>query len=633
MAITDFESTPWLLGAIGTPVIPPSWARDALWVACLSMPDAGPSAMEPAITAWQLASKPWVKIGKNTLDIEVTAARIGLAASESDSNWLDRTVSDQVFPEDAVAGDLPLMTSTFSALAALRMERSAPIRDIAPLPRRVFADLDRGWLALLDLSITLECWWTHRSASPIWQSLKSARTLEGVAEALIKEYLTLDGQRQDERWVGFIMRRQSWGMPKATLDEIGIECGVTRERVRQVIVRIERLVGARQWPLHPVVTEIVEELRKNEFRNVEQVLVDSGFTTDDDWTPEELVLLLQWLGYRDLANALQSRFDDASEEFGDPRLAKAIRAARGKTGVFRLDAVAYEDGTQVPSGLALDAARSMYSRVYESSGWLLTGDVRPTAMENGVSRQLAVTDPMTPSDLYDGLVRIQKMRGETQIPHVELLLDLLKQSGAITDVDGQLSGVPSPPEPGSINDWLVTLLRNADGHVLHKELLNRAAIRDRVNISSLGVFYLYSPLIRPCGDRLGLITLAGCHPSESDMTHAISVAEATRVATQFNWLASTRGIDLEITLGSNLVGTGVLGSANVGLCRQWPEGGASISCTCSRMFKGRISVANGNALIGWSPLLHHLLLEHDAGEGSTLSLSLQGERLLLLNLA
>ena len=134
--------------------------------------------------------------------------------------------------------------------AAMRMERSAPIRDIASLPRRQFADLDRGWLALLDLSITLECWWTHRSASPIWQSLKSARTLEGVAEALIKEYLTLDGQRQDERWVGFIMRRQSWGMPKATLDEIGIECGVTRERVRQIEVetldRLGRQLGSNQ---------------------------------------------------------------------------------------------------------------------------------------------------------------------------------------------------------------------------------------------------------------------------------------------------------------------------------------------------------------------------------------------------
>jgi hypothetical protein len=240
---------------------------------------------------------------------------------------------------------------------------------------------------------------------------------------------------------------------------------------------------------------------------------------------------------------------------------------------------------------------------------------------------------MTPSDLYDGLVRIQKLRGSSQIPGREVLLDLLRQSGATTEVDGLLSGVPSPPEPGSIDAWLVTTLREADGHVLHKEVLNRSAIRDRVNISSLVIFYQYNPLLRPCGERVGLITLAGCHPSESNKTHAISVAEATRVATQFHWSASTRGIDLDVTLGSNLISTGVLGSANVALCRQWPEGGASMSCTCSRTFRGRISVANGNALTGWAPLLIHLLLEHDAREGSTLSFSLQGERLSLFNVA
>jgi hypothetical protein len=105
------------------------------------------------------------------------------------------------------------------------------------------------------------------------------------------------------------------------------------------------------------------------------------------------------------------------------------------------------------------------------------------------------------------------------------------------------------------------------------------------------------------------------------MDRAIRLAEVTRVPGGLDWSASQKGFDLEVVMGSNFLGTGVLPTP-VALSRLWPDGGARIACQCSRTFKGRVSVAGGNVTVGWAPLVHHLLLEHGVVEGMTISLAL-----------
>ena len=166
--------------------------------------------------------------------------------------------------------------------------------------------------------------------------------------------------------------------------------------------------------------------------------------------------------------------------------------------------------------------------------------------------------------------------------------------------------------------------------MLHKETINRAAIRDKVNISSLVVYYLYSPVVRNCGDKRGLIRLVGKSPTAEQLDHAVQVAEVLRAPMNFDWSAFSEGISLSMTMSSNFVGTGVL-SAPVSLTRMWPGNGASIVCTCDHRFSGRISQYGRGSLIGWSPLLHHLLLAHELNEGDLLSFELRADELHLVS--
>ena len=630
MTLNTLINKPWLLGGVGTPLLPASWGFGRQWSAQLIGHNYAP--LDRMMSSSQL-SREAVVTAKNYRDIDFAATACACICylKEADPKWLDDLVADSTMFESGLLGDLPLRKSTLLALAAMNFNLEAPISIIVRRKRREFGEHADGWVALLDLCVALECWWPLRHKSQIHVIQNSAHTLEDIAAALVSEYIDLDGNRLGAEWVGFILRRNSWGIAEATLDAIGKDANLTRERVRQIQMRLELSVGTRKWPLPGILAAALEEVRANNFRNVQQALTDSGLAADDDWTPEELVLLLTWFGYSELALALEERFQEVNKKYSDPRAVKAVRNARSKIGLIRLDSVAWDDGTILAESFVREITGQVYSRVYENAGWLLAGGESTTMLESGVGRQFRFMQPLDGEELFDGLVRIQKNRSLPALPSSEIVFNLLEQSGAVSVSDGEYVGPICESEPGSLNYWLAALLADSDGFVLHKETINRAAIRDKVNISSLGVHYLYSPVVRNCGDRRGLIRLVGRTPTAEQLDHAVQVAEVLRVPMNFDWSAFSEGISLSMTMSSNFVGTGVLSAAPVALTRMWPGKGASIACTCEQRFSGHISQYGKGSLIGWSPILHHLLLAHELNEGDRVSFELRHDELHLVS--
>lgn len=627
---TGFQKPgPWLLGAVGTPALPPSWMTAIQWHSKLVFKQE--PASKTRYSSLKLATNVIVS-GKNVHQIDwvASAELFDNEVRAKDPSWVTYTISDPTLYDSDYLGDLPLLSTTFSALRSLNFGRDAPLNSVAQILRDSLLQTENGALALLDLCVTLECWWPDRSRSQIHRSQHSASQLEQIAESLIREYLSLDGERLDDEWVELMLRRYSWGFPTATLDEIGKELGLTRERVRQIQVRLEAFVGLRKWPLPDLLISALELVSDGGFRKVQAALVESGLVADDDWTPEELVKLLEWFGYGEEATALSGRFTEIQAKYSDPEAARAVRNARHKMGVIRLDSVARIDGSLIGPETVKEVAQILYSRVYESDGWLMVGSAQTNMLESGVGFQFSVTHELSTDELIDGLVRIQKSRSWPALPPTDVIISLLLASGALHPSGQKYRGPIVEPERDSLNGWLVSLFYEAQAPVLHRETINRAAIRDHYKLTSVGHYTSYSPVMRNSGENVGLFRLVGRIPTEEEQQQAKLVSEALRVPTNITWNPDPGGIGLTVTLGSNFISTGTL-SVHLALAQMWPEGGSTISCVCAHPFRGRVKLSSKNLLSGWATLIDHLLIGHGLREASKVDIQVSGNDLRILS--
>jgi Sigma-70, region 4 len=625
----SFTSTgPWMLGAWGAPAIPPSWEVPRVPAPKLDYLEPTKVRKPPATMA-DLARPQQGRRGHDPVVWETSSARIVQTLTAHVTGWAEAPISAAVLGPGHLR-DLPLLTATHQVLARLGFTGEASLEAIASTSRSRLLAHEEGALALLDLSILLECWWPHHEDSPMHVASECATTLEDVAAAIVEEYIAYDGNRLDQRWVTWILRRFSWGMPGATLDEIGKEVGVTRERIRQVITRISQPAGSRVWPLPAVVSGAIESLHDHDYLSVQDVLLDAGFVTDDDWTPEEITELLRWLGYSQAAQALEGHFETAElaqRELWDQNaeLISLIRAARSKMGVIRTDTVAGSDGTLLDQATVEQLLPVAYPRVVTSGPWSLVSNEAGTSLENAAGRQLGLIQPLAVSELYEGLDRERRRRSAPPLPDQDTVLELLARAGAVEVTDGLCTGPTVPTDPGTINAWLAALLQHTDGHVLHKELIIRAAIRDRLNLTSLAQYITYSYAVRSCTEP-GLYRLVGVYPSADDLEYAAAVAEATRTPNALEWSATDDGLILAITVGSNMLSMNTI-SAPAALCQLWPDEGVDVECVCHRSFGRRISTYADISLSSWGGLLTHAVLEHHLREGSTMTLRAVGSHM------
>jgi hypothetical protein len=621
----------WLLGDHGAPLIPPSWGKGGMWNADVSVISSRGVRRRLSASSTELCRRGLGGTLSGEIDWTTTALNMVTAIMLCDPPWgAGRLASDFSNVDEGLLGELPLLQGTAQVLRALNFDANARISALAALERR---ELVSHPVALLDLSVTLECWWPNRDMSPAWIAISEAHTLEDAARALLKEYINSDGNRLDESWVGFLQRRYSWGVPRATLDALGKEAKLTRERVRQIELRINERKGLRLWPIPGVLAEVLEYVQDGGFHDIPQHVLGSGVATDDDWTGEELVELLEWFGRPDGAEELNRNLGAASEADSARRAeldeyVKTVRKARSKLGYVPLVGLHVSDGTEIFPDRVLECLNLMYPQVATFGNWALASSRDSSSLAFAAARQLGITSPLRASELYLGLQRFSRYRQSSDLPNQEVVLGLLEAAGEITFLDGELViGETARIEHTAVDGWLISILESADGNVLHKEVINRAAIDRGLNLSTLTVYYGYHPCFRS-GDGDGLVHLVGRESTPDDNNHAKLVAEATRTQTNLTWRATDVGLDIELVVGSNLLSTGVLGPPRA-LANLWPQTGAAISCYCGFSSSGRVA-RSGNMLTGLGLLLQHFLAEHQLKEGGLVRMRLDGEYLRAL---
>lgn len=612
----DFEI--WLAGQPGAPLVPSTWSSGPIWEAKIFEVDSRGQESTRVVTATEAVLNQLSGRSKKSLDVAASAENIVRAISNMQPEWLEESCL-QLQDEELSVADLPLFAGTRSVLQSLNFQSSASINTIAEISRGSFMTVKDGAAALLDLTIAVEHWWPWRLYAPIWHA-REVNTLEQVARAIIEEYASQLGSHLEGVWVEAVLARQSWGVPKSTLQEIGDQVGVTRERVRQILARFDVLVGQRVWPIPSLLAEVVLTIAQGDPETVPTAIKSNGYGADDDWTAEEIAVLLEWFGHDQLSAELRISWEKADMVARvTPEDAKAVRASRSALGFLNTMTVTSTDGSFMDPSRVCKIANQLYPRTFQQGNWLLVGTRNSTMAEGTVSRQLCANHTQSTEEIIEGLERRRRARQADQLPPPDVITSLLSQSGCLENENGLWTGQITPPEPGSIEAWLLKTIHAAEGGVLHRDVILRRGQDDGLNLVSLHQFLSYSPIVRNI-DASPLLRLAGRSVDPSAADFALRVAEAVRIATEAEWSqVDPQTIELTVVVGTSLMSSSIL-NVDAALAGLWPEGGAEIECLCDRSFEGRINrYGLGNQLIGWMTLLSHLNQEHGFREGDSLT--------------
>lgn len=431
-----------------------------------------------------------------------------------------------------------------------------------------------------------------------------------------------------DRWNFLMSERNGWGVKRKTLEEIASIQGVTRERVRQIEEALS-ITAASRTSFSPQILEKVFRLDYGAKVADPMVKLKQALTFKDDWTFSSLCSFFNLRYSNDVTEKLielSTLSDDADNSA--KKIQSAIRKSRTKLGIVKLDAI-YMSGSTEPMNAkhVLEHLRQMYPYVNAAGDFAIAGPSDSTAIINSISTQLAVRSPLNIEQIQTGVrKRAVQLQAQDILPDTETLKSLLEADPNFNvDSEGNVSGRIRLLEDDSVQGWLVSQLRNSPGEVQSKAELLRLAIADGLSLNSVTTYFLTSPICRSLGD--GYISLVGASPNQNDIDFVESVAAASYVANQivdYKQLYEPPRIKVRFLFSTPFLISGVI---PIDKTLSSLLGKATRSLNCCEKFSSRaqINVSHGSNWHGFAGIREHLILEHSIGEGSIVTLEINGE--------
>lgn len=437
-----------------------------------------------------------------------------------------------------------------------------------------------------------------------------------------------------DRWNLLMSERNGWGVKRKTLEQIASIQGVTRERVRQ-IEEVLSITAASRESFSP---QILEEANRLDFgAKVADPMekLKLALTFNDDWTFSSLC---SFFSLRYSSEATENLIERATLSDDVDKSAKyiqaAIRNSRTKLGIVKLDAI-YLTGSTKPMDAkhVLEHLRQMYPYVNASGDFAIAGPSDSTAIINCIATQLAVRSPLNIEQIQTGVrKRAVQLQAQNILPDTQTLKSLLAADPNFNvDSEGNVSGRIRLFEDESIQGWLVSQLRNSPGEVQSKAEILRLAIADGLSLNSVTTYFLTSPICRSLGD--GYIALVGASPNQNDIDFVESVAAASYVANQivdYTQLYQPPRIKVRFVFSTPFLISGVI-PIDKTLSSLLGKATRSLSCCEKFSSRAQINVSNGSNWHGFAGIREHLILEHSIGEGSIVTLEVNGEIVSVIN--
>lgn len=356
----------------------------------------------------------------------------------------------------------------------------------------------------------------NRAQQKITSSISCSNSLEEELSALLDSIVAPKTHERDKK---FILKYYGWdGKGGKTLESIGNEYGVTRERVRQVcdefLKRLERN-GIKNKIQLPLVTKTIQFVKSNlptMADEIEQKLIKEGITKTK-FHLDGLKSLSNLLGIKIPFNILTLKNKRLVVSPKGVKISKSIIPYANKiitsSGVCTIsDVTSYVEDTAgqsmshnfVTSILCL---RKDFKWLDQDNGWFWFASTPRNRLVNLIEKILSVAPCISISEMRQGIGRDVRMNGFSPSSHV--LLEFCRQI-PWCNVENKYITATSQLEwkdlfKGTIEGIMCSILQT-NGMVMTRTSFQNECLKHGINRNSFYKYLCYSPIITKFKDSV-----------------------------------------------------------------------------------------------------------------------------------
>ena len=460
---------------------------------------------------------------------------------------------------------------------------------------------------------------------------RSISHLQSVLEVFYLDYKKVD-QRSLEMWK---LRSSVFCEVPLTLNEIGIQFGITREGVRQIVKRISgmRIEGLPSLPLLSELTNVYASCN-----NANEFIEKTVHLPETDFSPYSAVRLretcelfnqFELTGRLDFkreaiysrgakSTQLEIEPDEDVEHQVNRSQKRILDFERNKMGICDLGYLASKHNISKE-----DVTRQIlqkYPRSVFSKNLALARTVEKDSMlESALIKQLIVNSPISPNELVDGVYRVASTRStslegmKTDLVELTVLL-----CGNEPNYETLRQNIRKDAELREVEEWLVGELTESRFGFSHHHDLLRQAFSKGLNLGTLSMYLVSGPIVREIAKKT--FSLVG---SKVDLQLAQEYSKQVEHNTAENQIEvgfSGMNLVLHITPSITTISNGTLFPGKE-ISSQLSDLKYSLGCFCAKDFSEKlVSVSTVGAIKGLFDLFEHARSEHNFRYGDMLNI-------------
>jgi hypothetical protein len=290
---------------------------------------------------------------------------------------------------------------------------------------------------------------------------------------------------------------------------------------------------------------------------------------------------------------------------------------RSKFGLYDLQVVTKR--YKIDEIAAFKIILSIYPRAIKSGNLVLARTQNiDTMFENSIAKQLKVSTPLSADELLKGLQRSGRARDVPLIGSTSDLSHLIHNLAGTPPNYSTLShGLIEEIDFQSLEKWLIEIFSGTHLGLLHSNDVVNFALRDkRINVSSITVYLLNSPIIRSYGRSL--YSLVGTVVTQEQLDDYIQIIRGTAEASEVSYemTNASKGI-LSVKPNLNVITSGIV-FPPAGYKKIFEGFEFETSCTCGYLETIQaVKFSPSGFWTGFTAMIRHGFSQHQMSKGST----------------
>jgi hypothetical protein len=441
-----------------------------------------------------------------------------------------------------------------------------------------------------------------------------AESIEELQDAIIyhfNDYLQVDNRVREILY----SRHPALLRNSRTLDDLGQEFGVTRERIRQIEAKFKDLeIGAAKTENKLLLKAIDILSKSNSFDEFTELMREHNLADYEYISDGILESIAKVLGLLDYIERIEIESSRIRQNYTNERIASnQMRKFRNKIGLIDIALVMKDSNlnkNEFEKAVNVQYPRSL---VYGSICLARTLSL-DSAFENCIYKQLFVAPNIEADEILIGIKRHAAYRGCNTLVNDRDLIGLIHLlADNPPSIERLLEKMIQPVQLAESDKWLIKVFRNSNTGILHRNEVVKAAINDGFDFTSAGVYLSTSILIRPLGT--GQFRLIGINVSQSQAKIANRIAKDSIGEIVITSEFVGNNLILRIIPNANSLSGVIFPTKAVKEILRNME--FMPNCTCGQLFTNqRVKVTESNFLMGFNAIFKHGINEHGLIVGS-----------------